>query len=133
MKPQLNTPSQPAFERYTEAVSCIESFRASGVAELAKRSQALLEEAHTADPNWLRPAYLQSILKDLTGDPDSAIHELERFSDVPDSSFALEVKYNLGAAHYHRYGEVHLREAERLFTDVISKASTRSQPLALLA
>src|SRR5437762_13517363 len=89
MKPQLNTPSRLAFERYTEAVSCIESFRASGGVELAKRSRALLEEAHTSDPNWVRPPYLQSILKDLTGDPDTAIHELERFSDVPDSSFVL--------------------------------------------
>ncbi len=132
-KLQLNTPSRQAFERYTEAVSCIESFRASGRAELAKRSQTLLEEAHIADPNWVRPAYLQSILKDLTGDPDTAIHELELFSDVPDSSFSVEVNYNLGAAHYHRYGEAHLKEAERLFGDVILKASRRSQPLALLA
>lgn len=133
MKSQLDTPNRVAFERYTEAVSCIESYRISGKRDLVEKSESLLEKARTADPEWVKPAYLQSILKDLSGDPDTAIRELERFREIPDSSFALEVEYNLGAAHYHRYGKQHLEEAETLFRDVKLKAAKTLQPLSLLA
>lgn len=133
MMPQLETGNRQAFERYTQAVSYIERYRISGKKQLVEKSEALLKKAHGADPDWVKPIYLQSILKDITGDPDAAIRELERFSDVTDPSFALEVQYNLGAAHYHRYDEAHLNEAERLFEDVIAKASTRAWALGLLA
>src|SRR5437870_13520861 len=98
MKAQLDTPSREAFEHYREAISCLDTYRASGNKELVEKGDVLLDAALNADPQWTRPKYLKSILEDLKGDPQAAISGLERWKDISDSSFDLEVKFNLGAA-----------------------------------
>jgi tetratricopeptide (TPR) repeat protein len=133
MKTQLDTPNREAFERYREAISCIDRYRASGKREFVEKTESLLDAAHDADPDWTRPIYLKSIVKDLAGDPQAAINELEQLKNVSDSSFGLEVKFNLGVAHYHRYGEEHLNEAETLFEEVKAGTSTSMEPLSILA
>lgn len=133
MKLQLDTPNRTAFDRYTEALSCIEVYRSSGNRSLVDKSEVLLDEACDADPQWVRPLYLKSVIKDLAGNPDAAIHELERFERTAEPPFALEIKYNLGAAHYHRYREPHLTQAEGLFDEVKINAADTLQPLSLLA
>lgn len=133
MKTELDTQIREAFEQYDKAISCIDTYRASGDREFVEKSYVHLDAAQAADPRWLKPGYLKSLVKDLAGDPQAAINELEQLKDISDSSFALEVKLNLGAAHYHRYSEEHLTEAEALFTEVKEGAPQSLQPLALLA
>lgn len=133
MKTELDTSIREAFEQYDKAMSCIDTYRASGDRAFVEQSYVHLDAAQAADPRWLKPGYLKSLVKDLAGDPQAAINELEKLKDVSDSSFALEVKLNLGAAHYHRYGEEHLKEAEKLFTEVKEGAPPSVPPLALLA
>jgi tetratricopeptide (TPR) repeat protein len=133
MKTELDTASREAFEHYDEAIACVETYRASGNREFVEKSYVHLEAAQTADPRWVKPSYLKSLVKDLAGDPESAIRELEELKDIPDSAFSLEVKLKLGAAHYHRYHEEHLIEAEKLFDEVKTAASASLPLLSLLA
>jgi len=128
MKCHLDTDSRQAFERYTQAVSYVERYRISGRKDFVDKSEELLRKAQGDDPGWVKPVYLQSILKDITGDAEAAIRELERFSDFPDTFFALEVKYNLGAAHYHRYSEAHLNEASSSLAQVYGMRVLLKQP-----
>jgi hypothetical protein len=130
MKLQLDTAVRQAFDSYSEAVSLLEEYRQSGEKAFVTRAEGVLGKAREADPHWIRPIYLRSILNDLSGNSQAAIDTLLPFRDLPDSSFAFEVKYNLGVAYYHRYSERFLNEAEPLFQYVHSRGP---KPLGLLA
>ncbi len=94
-----------------------------------------LNAAVEADPEFLPAVYFRGITRDLKGETDAAITDLE--SVVRSEPTFSEARFNLGVACYHKYHEQNLKRAESEFEKVLSDAGLpeglRLQALASLA
>ena len=94
-----------------------------------------LNAAVEADPDFLPALYFRGITRDLKGESDAAIADLERV--VKSEPTFIEARFNLGVACFHKYHAQNLKRAESEFKVVLSdkdlSEGLRLQALASLA
>jgi tetratricopeptide (TPR) repeat protein len=94
-----------------------------------------LNAAVEADPEFLSAVYFRGITRDLKGESDAAIADLERV--VKSEPAFIEARFNLGVACFHKYHAQNLKRAESEFKVVLSdndlSEGLRLQALASLA
>jgi tetratricopeptide (TPR) repeat protein len=94
-----------------------------------------LNAAVEADPAFLPAIYFRGITRDLKGESDAAIADLERV--VNSEPALIEARFNLGVAFFHKYHVQNLKRAESEFEKVLSvrvlALGLRLQTLASLA
>lgn len=94
-----------------------------------------LNAAVEADPEFLPAVYFRGITRDLKGETDAAIADLERV--VQSNPAFAEARFNLGVARFHKYHQEDLKEAESEFEKVLAdnglSENLRLQALASLA
>lgn len=135
MPMQLETRNRQAFELVTEALECIDQYRASRDVARLQDATTRLTQASAKDPNYFRARYYDAIVDDLSGRFKPAAEKLRCLLDQS-PPLADEVRYNLGLAEYHGYSHSALERAieqfERVLTSV-KDASLRLRAQAGLA
>lgn len=107
----------------------------AGNLALLEEAEGELNAAVEADPGFLPAVYFRGITRDLKGETDAAIADLE--SVVKSDPTFSEARFNLGVASFHKYHEADLKRAESEFEEVLSDPKVshnlRLQTLASLA
>jgi tetratricopeptide (TPR) repeat protein len=131
MHMHLESRNREAFELVTDALQCIDQYRATRDLVVLDTAKEKLTRAIGKDPGYFRASYYAAIVDDLSGRSDLALATLRKLEDE-NPPFVTEVRYNRGVAEYHHYNHEALDRAILLFESVV--ADERSAlPLRLLA
>lgn len=130
MTMHLETKDRQAFDKLREAQLSLSLFERSKQRSELQNARDKLKEALDIDPQYLRAVYYRGLIRDMLGEAKEAVVDFKLVLDQR-PPFLPEVKYNLGVATFHQYGNKNLDEAIKQFTDVID--STRNPALRLRA
>jgi tetratricopeptide (TPR) repeat protein len=119
MKLSVQTRNPHALERLDAGLESMYRYKSEGALAVLEEAERDLDAAVQADPKFLPAVYYRALAKDLKGQTDAAIRDLEQVLDS-DPPFRAEAQFNLGVARFHKYHAENLKEAEREFRSVLA-------------
>lgn len=132
MAMNLETKYPQAFDRLRQAQASLAQFKRRKDKKQLELANQFISEAIDIDPQYLRAFYYRGMVNDMLGHAVEAVKDFELvLSQNP--PFLEEVKYNLGVAYFHRYGQPNLKIAIQQFEAVVESAENPSLRLSALA